>query len=112
MTTNPWEELDSLGGRTKEELLDLLRRLDDVPRPARRHTQVYADEYAGHHYRRVRPDKFQCCMCEQTASSWDHCHPHNYVRGPLCGRCNNMESRWRAEGKFPAYFAKCPDCAP
>lgn len=22
------------------------------------------------------------------------------------------EARWRAEGKFPAYFAKCPDCAP
>ncbi|MFJ1544501.1 endonuclease domain-containing protein [Streptomyces sp. NPDC088246] len=112
MTANPWDELADLDSRSKEQILDLLRRLDDVPRPARRHMRVYADEYAGHLYKRIPAHTFQCCLCESTAQNWDHCHVHNYVRGPLCDPCNVMEPRWHRDGRFPWYFAKCPGCAP
>lgn len=94
------------------EILDWVQRIDGVPRPPRpRYTQLYADEYAGHPYERVPASLYKCCLCDSTAHGWDHCHPHNYIRGPLCRPCNALESGWHEEGRFPEYFAKCPDCA-
>lgn len=31
---------------------------------------------------------FSCGLCGEPAVSWDHCHAHGIVRGPLCNWCN------------------------
>jgi hypothetical protein len=57
---------------------------------------------------------------------WDHCHPHDYVRGMLCRYHNGqmrfldgqdhyaMRGRWSGGGLFPllcAHWERCPPCA-
>ncbi|MGC5346963.1 endonuclease domain-containing protein [Streptomyces sp. DT171] len=59
--------------------------------------------YAGHlrgvqydsaRRRGTRPDDYLSHLCkERQAAVWDHCHEHGYVRGPLCGSCNNRECK-------------------
>lgn len=39
-----------------------------------------------------RADAYLCCLCQQRrAFYWDHCHDHDFVRGPACASCNTFE---------------------
>lgn len=39
---------------------------------------------------KVSPRLFGCGLCARDGRSWDHCHAHNVIRGPLCARCNRL----------------------
>ncbi|UKY55050.1 endonuclease VII domain-containing protein [Streptomyces inhibens] len=44
--------------------------------------------------RTMRADDYLCRLCGQSrAFTWDHCHDHGYVRGPLCASCNTFEGK-------------------
>ncbi|WP_043271977.1 endonuclease domain-containing protein [Streptomyces sp. CT34] len=44
--------------------------------------------------RTMRADDYLCRLCAQSrAFTWDHCHDHGYVRGPLCASCNTFEGK-------------------
>ncbi|MFF4741304.1 endonuclease domain-containing protein [Streptomyces sp. NPDC001262] len=44
--------------------------------------------------RATRADAYLCWLCgESRAFTWDHCHDHGYVRGPLCASCNTFEGK-------------------
>jgi hypothetical protein len=44
--------------------------------------------------RGLRADDYLCRLCgESRAFTWDHCHDHGYVRGPLCASCNTFEGK-------------------
>ncbi|MFJ4790833.1 endonuclease domain-containing protein [Streptomyces sp. NPDC088794] len=41
-----------------------------------------------------RADAYLCCLCrESRAFTWDHCHEHGFVRGPVCASCNTFEGK-------------------
>ncbi|MFF5139998.1 endonuclease domain-containing protein [Streptomyces sp. NPDC013157] len=44
--------------------------------------------------RGTRAADYLCLLCAETrAAAWDHCHDHDYLRGPLCGSCNTFEGK-------------------
>ncbi|MDJ0346966.1 endonuclease domain-containing protein [Streptomyces sp. H10-C2] len=50
--------------------------------------------------RRTQPDDYVCALCQaRQAAGWDHCHDHDYLRGPLCAGCNTSEG-----SGLPYYF--------
>ncbi|MFE0356555.1 endonuclease domain-containing protein [Streptomyces nigra] len=80
------------------------------------------EPYAGHldgvGYTKVprtsRPDRFLCRLCGLSrAFTWDHCHDHNLVRGPLCASCNTYEGKGVRFLERPGALAlllNCPGC--
>lgn len=62
-----------------------------------------------------RADDFLCCLCQQPrrANYWDHCHDHEFVRGPVCASCNTHEGHGLAFAHRPgaiAHLMRCPAC--
>ncbi len=55
---------------------------------------------------------------ESTSSAiyWDHCHTHEWIRGPVCGSCNcqmaeiDAGQAWREP--FISHRQRCPECPP
>ncbi|MGW1364499.1 endonuclease domain-containing protein [Streptomyces chartreusis] len=48
--------------------------------------------YESSRRRGARADEYLCRLCKESpATAWDHCHDHDFVRGPLCGSCNTRE---------------------
>lgn len=44
--------------------------------------------------RTMRADDYLCRLCQNSrAFSWDHCHDHGLVRGPICASCNTFEGK-------------------
>ncbi|MFJ6010711.1 endonuclease domain-containing protein [Streptomyces sp. NPDC092952] len=79
----------------------------------------YNGHLRGRTYARVkkmaRADDFLCCLCAQPrrAYYWDHCHDHDFVRGPVCASCNTHEGRGLAFAFRPgaiAHLMRCPAC--
>ncbi|EPH45361.1 endonuclease domain-containing protein [Streptomyces aurantiacus] len=55
---------------------------------------LHGVQYASSRPRRTKADDYLCCLCrESPATSWDHCHDHGFVRGPLCSSCNTYEGK-------------------
>ncbi|WP_043267256.1 endonuclease domain-containing protein [Streptomyces sp. CT34] len=64
--------------------------------------------------RTMRADDYLCRLCGQSrAFTWDHCHDHGYVRGPLCASCNTFEGKGvrflRREGSV-LHLLECRAC--
>lgn len=64
--------------------------------------------------RTLRADEYLCQLCaDSRAFSWDHCHDHGYVRGPLCASCNTFEGKGvsflSGEGSV-LHLLECPGC--
>ena len=48
--------------------------------------------YTSTRRKRIRADDYLCVTCEAVqATAWDHCHEHDFVRGPVCASCNSSE---------------------
>lgn len=44
--------------------------------------------------RETRADDYLCRLCQASrAFTWDHCHDHGYIRGPVCASCNTYEGK-------------------
>ncbi|MER6522613.1 endonuclease domain-containing protein [Streptomyces sp. NPDC001553] len=44
--------------------------------------------------RALRADHYLCRLCQTSrAFSWDHCHDHGLIRGPICASCNVFEGK-------------------
>lgn len=47
---------------------------------------------------------------------WDHCHTHEWIRGPVCGSCNcqmaeiDAGQSWREP--LITHYRRCPECPP
>ncbi|MFI6567042.1 endonuclease domain-containing protein [Streptomyces sp. NPDC050534] len=66
---------------------------------------------------RTRADHYLCSLCRnpRRASYWDHCHDHDFVRGPVCGSCNTAEGGGsnflqRSAGDGVRHLLRCPGC--
>jgi hypothetical protein len=78
----------------------------------------YDGDLRGVPYRKVprasRADGFLCRLCTSSrAFTWDHCHDHGLVRGPLCASCNTWEGkgfRFLERPGAPAYLLECTGC--
>ncbi|MEW1926775.1 endonuclease domain-containing protein [Streptomyces sp. NPDC088360] len=72
--------------------------------------------YASPRRRGTRADAYLCQLCRQSpASSWDHCHDHGYVRGPLCSGCNIREglarpSDFLQQEQSVSHLLECRGC--
>ena len=64
--------------------------------------------------RTMRADDYLCRLCgESRAFTWDHCHEHGYVRGPLCASCNTFEGkgvRFLERAGSVIHLLECRDC--
>ncbi|MFF4205546.1 endonuclease domain-containing protein [Streptomyces sp. NPDC001668] len=77
--------------------------------------EPYTGQLAGVAYtsvpRTTRPARFLCRMCGLSrAFTWDHCHDHGLVRGPLCASCNTYEGKGVRFLERPGALALLLDC--
>ncbi|MFH0246555.1 endonuclease domain-containing protein [Streptomyces sp. HK10] len=77
----------------------------------------YSGELSGVPYRKAiaakrghAPGRYVCCLCPNRATLWDHCHDHGYVRGPLCGSCNQGEEGWADGAAGLEHLRRCAGC--
>src|SRR5690349_695070 len=58
-----------------------------------------------------------CEACASPSIGLDHCHVHGWIRGTLCGRCNQhmkaIDARkvGRHRPELLDYWRNCPECA-
>lgn len=82
---------------------------------------AYEGEHAARKYETVKgrrreghpdavPGRYRCALCPVRATLWDHCHAHGWVRGPLCGRCNQEEARWLGSAAGRSHLWSCGQC--
>ncbi|NXY94460.1 hypothetical protein HYE82_08650 [Streptomyces sp. BR123] len=64
--------------------------------------------------RTMRADDYLCRLCQASrAFTWDHCHDHGHVRGPVCASCNTFEGKGvrflQGEGSI-LHLLECRGC--
>ncbi|MGW6941356.1 endonuclease domain-containing protein [Streptomyces xanthophaeus] len=64
--------------------------------------------------RTMRADDYLCRLCQASrAFTWDHCHDHGHIRGPVCASCNTFEGKGvrflQGEGSI-LHLLECRGC--
>lgn len=82
--------------------------------------RTYCQSVKGITYAQVREkgpraEEYLCAVCDppRPATTWDHCHEHGLVRGPLCSSCNTMEGQGKdflSRAGSVKHLLRCDGC--